>query len=140
MDLLELLPDGPRNDFIVVCRALEQCLSVSDGGGLAIEDPHAGTIGLFGVASDRPGIPFGVPWLLGSKHLSSSPRWLVKQGRAYVKQWLERWPVLQNFCLRGNTDSVNWLTSIGFTFDSTITDNGGRCWLHFIQTREDGHV
>lgn len=119
-----------------ITEALIDCLVIGWGGTTILEGSKP--IGVFGncpggVGAD--GLYYGTPWLLGSDELSQNPRWLVREGRRWVREWLTKDDVLENHCLAGNAQSIRWLRAIGAKFTNAALSRG-RHWYRFVFTKE----
>lgn len=73
----------------------------------------------------RPALIFGVTaslqddaasiWALGTNDCDSIPLVMVKWGRDKVKEYLTRYPHLENYCAADYERSIRWLKLLGFT-------------------------
>ena len=54
-------------------------------------------------------------WALGTDECFKAPLAMVKYGRRVVKELLEYYPALENYCDARYTRSLRWLRQIGFT-------------------------
>ena len=101
-----------------------------EAGGLRPEDAVmlsfcSSDICLTGCVDGEPTMIFGVGcpllsdtgeiWALGTDTCDRVPVAMVKVGRAAVKQFLEIYPALENFCSAEYKKALRWLKMIGFT-------------------------
>ena len=93
------------------------------------------TEAMFGVSSFQQPKGYGVIWYLGSDESFKHPIALVKGGRKYVKQWLEKYDVLYNAVDARNERHIAWLKHIGFIFTDSIDVNGYE-FLNFYLKKE----
>jgi hypothetical protein len=139
-DVFEL-KDNLRAEDIEECQAcghtpayaLSESYALSDECYSAKVDNK--TVAMFGVSSHQQPEGFGVIWYLGSDESFNHPITLVKGGRKYVKQWLEKYKVLYNAVDTRNTRHIAWLEHIGFKFIEPTYVNGFE-FLQFYQTKE----
>lgn len=62
----------------------------------------------------------GVVWALGTDNLTRHPREMLIHGRAKVRELLERFPVMENYCDARYTAAHRWLKRIGFTLSGPV--------------------
>ena len=54
-------------------------------------------------------------WALGTRGCDRAPKAMVKYGRRIVREFLEYFPELENYCDARYTKSLRWLKLMGFT-------------------------
>lgn len=103
--------------------------------------PHVFTVlidgkpeGIFGVAPGHAPC-CGIPWMLGTERLTSSPRDLVVQGRFWVEYLNSLYHHLSNYVHADNHVSIRWLQLMGFEFEleDTVTLPKGQLFRRFTR-------
>lgn len=102
------------------------CLSAKTNDGKVI--------GMFGVSNYKQPEGVGIVWYLGNDETLKHPIKLVKGGREYTRQWLEKYKILTNAVDARNVVHIKWLQHIGFTFTVPLTING-YTFLQFYMKR-----
>lgn len=80
-------------------------------------DQDGAVVAMFGCrpADDVPG--YAVPWMLAAPEIEQHGRALLREGRARVAGWLERYERLVNGVHPDNVRTIRWLERIGFVVD-----------------------
>lgn len=91
-------------------------------------------IAVWGCTPD-PYVPVGIPWLIGVPEMEKHVRPLIVEGRKYVHEMQQEFPLLINYVHSDNTKARAWLRRLGFTIDSTIFPLGrsGDPYLRFYK-------
>lgn len=55
-------------------------------------------------------------WLLGTPEIAKIPRFFLVESKGYVRQMLDRFPVLQNYVDARNRATLSWLRRLGAEF------------------------
>lgn len=138
-DILEL-KDNLRTEDIAECQACghtpiealmmgyvwSECYSAKVNGK---------TEAMFGVSSFNQPEGFGAVWYLGSDESFKHPIALVKGGRKYVEEWLQKFKVLYNRVDARNLRHIEWLKCVGFKFTDSTFINGYE-FLNFYVNKE----
>ena len=90
---------------------------------------------MFGVSSFRQPDGCGAVWYLGSDESFKHPIALVKGGRKYVEEWLEKFNILYNRVDARNVRHVEWLKCVGFKFTGSVIINGYE-FLNFYRSNK----
>ena len=114
-------------------RALLEAFTYSDICYSAKVNGH--TEAMFGVSDYNQPQGYGLVWYLGSDVSFEFPIQLVKKGREYVQEWLKEFNVLYNVVDERNTQHIEWLKHIGFTFSGEVIINGYK-FLQFFKVKE----
>ena len=70
-------------------------------------------VALFGCAPGFvPGM--GTPWLVTAPEIESVKLRFIRQSRGYVREMLDRYPVLSAYAYRGNKPLLGWMRGMGF--------------------------
>ena len=93
------------------------------------------TEAMFGVSSFNQPEGFGAVWYLGSDESFKHPIALVKGGRKYVEEWLQKFKVLYNRVDARNLRHIEWLKCVGFKFTDSTFINGYE-FLNFYVNKE----
>lgn len=78
---------------------------------------------IFGAGGGVFGEEVGAPpfiWALGTDRCFGSPKQLVRQGRRFVSEMVERYGYLENYCDARYAQALNWLRRIGFTVGEPV--------------------
>lgn len=97
------------------------------------------TEAMFGVTSFQQPKGYGAVWYLGSDVSFKYPIALVKGGRQYMEEWLQKFNVLYNRVDARNLRHIEWLKCIGFKFTDK-TDINGYEFLNFYASKEQLNV
>jgi len=81
-------------------------------------------IGMFGIAPKALLGERAVIWLLTAPEVEQIKFTFVKLSKMYVKLFLERYPILENWVDGRYTQAVKWLEILGAEFDLAQTLNG----------------
>lgn len=112
-DRREVLASGFRSSLA----ALETSFHGSDVVFAGLIDGEVSMI--FGV-----GAPIfadaGTVWALGTDNLTRHPREMLIHGRAKVRELLEQFPAMENYCDARYTAAHRWLKRIGFTLSGPV--------------------
>ena len=84
-----------------------------------------------GVADGVPFVAFGLgvplvfahyanPWLLGTGEIVKHRLTFLRESRGIVADWLQRYPVLENYVDQRNSLSIAWLKWLGFKLYDAI--------------------
>lgn len=68
-------------------------------------------VAIFGAV---PGEGFGSMWFLATAHAFDQPRVLVREGRRYVQEMLQKYPRLQGAVDARRDGTIKWLRLMGF--------------------------
>ena len=56
----------------------------------------------------------GIPWLLGTDKIDRHAKGFMQRNKTIIKEWMERYELLENWVDSRNTKSVAWLRWLGF--------------------------
>ena len=59
----------------------------------------------------------GVPWLLATDLFENYPRYIMKLGKDFIRQYLTAYVSLVNYVKADNEKTIRWLKWLGFTVD-----------------------
>ncbi len=71
---------------------------------------------IYGVASDHEDATIGIPWLLATDDFKITKTWLKRCKYEVFPEMVSEYPILRNYTLSKNTDTIRWLTWLGFSF------------------------
>ena len=139
-DVYELAPNL-RQDDINEIHALELTPSQSLLRGYVYSDEcysvkfNNKVIGMFGVSGYGMAKGFGSIWFLGSDETTKHPIAFVKEGRNYIRKFLQKYDILINAVDSRNHSHIKWLKHIGLNVTTPIIINGYE-FLQFYGTKE----
>lgn len=68
---------------------------------------------------------YGVPWLVGTRHLAAHPKRFLRETRAQVAEWRTRYTVMSNMVDARYAPAIRWLRWLGFSIGAPVA-----CGLH----------
>jgi hypothetical protein len=101
--------------------------------GMAGDEPFC----VFGVVPRSLVSSVGVPWLLGTDSLPSHSTGFLKRNRKVVREWREKFALLENYVDCRNTKSIAWIRWLGFVLEEP--QPYGRLGLPFMHFYMEGH-
>lgn len=81
-------------------------------------------IGMFGYSGFSMPCDTASVWFLGSNEMSEHPTAFVRDGKKYIKKFLNKYPVLTNMVDIRNTSHIIWLKHMGMVFSGSVFVNG----------------
>lgn len=111
--------------------ALTDSVALSAEAHVFRVDGHAAMIYGVGKFND-----IGVPWLLGTPALSRARKSFMLVCKEAVQRWRSETTLLQNRVLADNTDSINFLSALGFDIGLPFETETGVMVRRFTMTGE----
>jgi hypothetical protein len=111
--------------------ALKQSISESTVTRAVYSVPDNAPLAIFGIGPADTGV--GVPWMVGTDASSRYSKSLVKEGRRWLDQWNEVYPILTNIVDARNTVHLRWVRHMGFTLCEPRTGLGVDPSVPFVQ-------
>ena len=139
-DVFEL-KDNLRTEDISECQACGHTPTEALASGYIFSDEcysakvNGKTEAMFGVSSFNQPEGYGAVWYLGSDESFKHPIALVKGGRKYIEEWLQKFKVLYNRVDARNLRHIEWLKCVCFKFTDSTFINGYE-FLNFYVNKE----
>jgi len=106
--------------------------SVAASSDVYAVEVDGAVVAIFGVAPCALLSATASPWLLAGKGFPGAhAKTLLRESQYFVAQWLERFPILENYVDARNTPSLRYLKSLGAVFDPPAPY--GPYGTHFIR-------
>lgn len=133
-DINEVYASSGLSPYVALrfsCKMSDPCYT-----GTADDEP----VCIFGVVPKSMLSDTGVPWLLGTDAVSRHARAFLRRNKKVVKQWRERFELLENYVDARNKKSIAWLEWLGFEIHPAKPYGVQGLPFHYFEMRRADHV